>query len=286
MINSNRTKTGLCSIFLYQRTKDESVLDGVFKNRIPTLRYWAAQHYFPGLDLSIEDFYSELVIVFVKAIDGYKLNRGSFNTCLYTFLSNRIKNIKAGKYAKKRQPEFYDGSLTGMVLSLDMPYEEKNGKTITLGEKLEDEDSRDYEKMKEEEEFEDTVKILSDGNPKLKEIFIKLSEGNSISSLMREYKIKEGELKIDVNLAEKINCSANECDEHSEKIVIDKIKEKHGNNFKLIDFKVHNDIVKYKVEMRKTEESDLFFKTIRNLKKNKDSYVKLIQEKKEKTFEC
>lgn len=255
----------------YQRTKDEEVLTRIFKNRIPTLKYWAVQHYFPGLALSIEDFYGELVIVFVKALEHYKYGRGSFNTCLYTFLLNRIKNIKAGKYAKKRLPEFYEGTLSGIMLSLDYAVEE-GGKSITLQDKLESEESVDFQHNQNEVHFNESVNILSEGNVKLKEIFFKLGRGSSVSSLLKECKTKHGEIELDNELCneyEKTKCKS---------IIVNKIKEKYQTDkFKLLDYRVECNILSYQIEMKKTQESELLTKTIKNLKDNKERYMKMIR---------
>ena len=258
---------------LYQRTKDERILEKIFNDRKPTLQYWAVQHYFPGLAPSIEDFYGELIIVFVKALEYYKYGRGSsFNTCLYTFLLNRIKNIKAGKYAKKRKPESYEGPLSGIMLSLDYQYDEKDGSSITLKEKIENEDSLDYEKTKNNVNFEESIDILSNGNPKLKEVFMKIGNGNSISSIMRDSKIKDGEVNIDDAFV--INYENNKC----KSVIIDKIKEEHKlNSFKLLNFEIKGSILKYQVEMKKTKESEMISKTMRYLKKNKEQYINLFK---------
>ena len=78
----------------FQKSGDMSILEDVYIKRIPTLKVWAVKNYYPGLELTIDDFMEELSIVFVKAANKYNPEKGSFNTCLYTFLTNRIKNIK------------------------------------------------------------------------------------------------------------------------------------------------------------------------------------------------
>ena len=260
-------------VALYQQTKDENIIRKVFEARIPTLKYWATKHYFPGLAQSIEDFYGELVIVFVKTVKGYKYGRGSFNTCLYTFLSNRIKNIKSGKYAKKRKPDTYEGSISSMTLSLDHAYSYDNvsGKPLTLEDKIINEHTVNPDDNSDIHLYE-TIKMLSGGNEKLEDMFVQLSSGKSVSTVLKESKIKEG--IIDVLEPE---CLANKdaiYDKIKSHIVeLNKVNSCSKNlEFELIEYNVKDNKIKYIIEMKKTEESELLSKTIRKLKKNKGKY--------------
>jgi len=163
------------------------------------------------------------------------------------------------------------------MLSLDFTYDgDSSGEfTNTLGERLENEDSHDYEKNVDEINFRDSIDILSDGDPRLKDIFVKIGNGNSISSIIKDFKRREGSVEIDNTFAEKVLCS--EC----KKVVSEKIKEVLKiDNFKLLDYVIDSNILSYTIEMRKTEESDLLSKTIRNLKKNKDYYLDKIKGEK------
>ena len=260
---------------LYNRTKDDKVLEKVFQNRVPTLKYWAAKHYFPGLSLSLEDFYGELVIVFMKTVKGFQYGRGSFNTCLYTFLLNRIKNIKSGRYAKKRKPDHYEGSINNMILSLDYEYSEKDGKSITLEEKLENEDSNDYDNINGEINLKESVHILANGDPKLKNVLVRLGRGDSINCILKHYKTKEGKIKLDSKLKEELENAS------SEKIIINKIKELSGiTDFKLISYNVGYKFLKYTVEFKKTQETDSLAKSLRKIKKDKKYYLELFKDEK------
>ena len=261
---------------LYQKTHDVDILERVFKNRIPTLKFWAKKHYFPGLAPSIEDFYGELVIVFVKAIEGYSIERGAFNTCLYTFLLNRIKNIKSGKYTKKRRPDSYDGPISGIMLSLNMNYDEKGGKTITLEEKIENEDSQDYKKNMDSIYFDESLKILSNGDETLTDMLKKIGNGQSINSVLKEYKTKNGEIHVDQETAIMIK------DKRRRSILSKKIEEMHKiNNFKLMDYCIEGTRVKYVIEFSKTKESLMLSKTLRHIRKNKNTYSNLLRVRNE-----
>ena len=264
-------------IDLYNKTKDNLVLEKVFNNRIPTLKYWAAKHYFPGLALSLEDFYGELVIVFMKAVEKYEYGRGSFNTCLFTFLLNRIKNIKFCKYAKKRKPENYEGSINNIVLSLDYEYSEKNGKFVTLEEKLENEDSNDYNSTNNELNFKESVNILANGDTKLKDVLVRLGHGDSINCILKHYKTKEGKIKLDNKLKEELY------EVKDDSIVISKIKELSGiSDFKLISYNVGYKFLKYTVEFKKTQEADNITKSLRKIKNDKERYLELFRGEKYK----
>lgn len=256
-------------IYEYQTTKNVEILERVFKNRVSTLKYWAKKHYFPGLAPSIEDFYGELVIVFVKAVESYKVGRGSFNTCLYTFLLNRIKNIKSGKYARKRQPENYEGTLSGIMLSMDHVYGDGE-EGMTLGDKIENESSNDYHQAMCNLNFSDSLNILSDGNERLKDLLVKIGNGNSIQAVLKECKTRNGVIKVDDDTVNKLINSENNIENHIREI-------HHLKDFKLIDYDIVNNSLKYTIELKKTEDSDMLSKAIRKIRNNKNRYLKLIK---------
>lgn len=253
---------------LYKQNKDDKLLENIFKKRIPTLKYWALKHYFPGLALSVEDFYGELIIVFMKAIEGYNIKRGNFNTCLYTYLLNRIKNIKNKKYAKKRIPINYEGPLSGILLSLDYQYGEDGNKKTTIKDIINNEISSDYEKNIDNANFEDYVNIFSDGDIRLKDIFSKLGDGYSVGTIMKECKTKNGEMILTDDIMKNINNT------NIKNIIVEKIKnDTKIVNFKLIDYTIEENIIKYSIEVKKTLESELFSKAIRKIRKNKKMYI-------------
>lgn len=242
----------------YQKTKDDNILNEIYEARVPTLEFWAKKHFYNGLACSEKDLFNELTITFIKAVKGYKKNRGDFNTCLFTFLSNRLKNIKKSLHAKKRTSEIYDGPRSGMVLSLDYSYMDDEEGNLTLQDVLPD-DLYEENSAPVSMNLEDTINVLSNGDDDLCEFFKNISEGRSISSLIKEYKIKKGNIKY----------NGSDDKNKIKKIIQDKLKE----DFILIDFKVENGSLEYKVELKKEQKAEAIIKKIRELKRNKEYYL-------------
>jgi len=254
----------------FQKTGDMKVLEKVYRNRIPTLRSWATKHFYPGLAISVEDLFSELSVVFVRAAQKYDRRRGSFNTCLFTFLLNRVKNIKNSKHAKKRISEFYNGPLCGMILSLDFPYNDKDGSEVTLKDVIPSGNPHEKEFNLNKTHFDETLEILANNNSRLKKFLEKVSEGNSLTALIKEYRTKHGFVHITRNQAKKF------CKNKCSKVVKELLKGKGAINgdFKLISYVVEGSSrLKYAVELKKTEETDFIMRTIRELRKNKEHYI-------------
>lgn len=254
----------------FQKTGDLMLLEKVYKNRIPTIRTWANKHYYPGLISSVEDLFEELSFVFVKAAQKYDSKRGSFNTCLFTFLLNRIKNIKNSKHAKKRVSEEYDGPISGMILSLDYSYNDKDGSAITLKDVIPSPTStNDKGYILSGTYFDETINILSSNNPMFKGFLVKISEGGSLASLLKEYKTRRGKIKINRGQAKKIGKRS------CKKAVANLIKQNEivKGDFKLLNYKIDSNDLIYEVEMKKTSETDCIMKTIRDLRRNRGSYI-------------
>lgn len=248
----------------YQETKDKKILDQIYRHRIPSLKNWSHQHYYPGLiGGSVDDLYSELTIAFIKAVNTYKPNKGSFNSWLFTILLNRIKNIKNMRYAKKRTSEDYDGALNGMILSLDYVYNEQESGS-DLHELIEDKKENNSMLLKE------TIGVLSENNPKIRKYLVDIGNGSSISSVIKNSKIKNGYLNLSSSKCSKLD--------KSEKPKIEKlIQEKLGKkDFSLIDYSVKNKRIYYTVEFKKTKESEILEKGIKDIRKNKDYYCEIL----------
>ncbi len=175
----------------YKRTGDQKIFERLYSNRIPTLKNWAMKHYFPGLAPSIEDFFAELRIIFCKAIQKYELGRGSFNTCLFTFLLNRVKNIKSSKFAKKRVPEGYEGALGAIELSLDYNYGSESGESSTIQDHLESKESDNHESNKML--YDEIIDVLSDGNMTLKNVFVSIGDGETLLASIKEHTMNDKE---------------------------------------------------------------------------------------------
>ena len=252
----------------FQKTGNLQLLERVYLNRVPTLRSWANKNFYPGLTTSVEDLFEDLSLVFVKAAQKFRKNRGNFNTCLFTFLLNRIKNIKNSKHAKKRISEEYEGPLCSMVLSLDFPYSDKDGSDLTL---------KDVIPCKEEKEdslyFREAIAFLSRDNDLLRGFLKKISEGNSLASLLKEYRTRNGSVHLPTRKAKMIGNKKNK------KMALEILKDKNiiNGEFKLLGYEIRGSKMKYRVELKKTEETDFIVKAIRDLRKHKDYYMPRIR---------
>ena len=257
----------------FQKTGDLKLLEKLYKQRIPTLHSWANKYYYPGLVSSVEDLFAELSVVFVKAAEKYDKKRGAFNTCLYTFLLNRIKNLKSSKHAKKRISDDYTGPLCGMILSLDFAYNDKDGSAVTLKDIIPSEASEKENFVLKEAMFDETVKVLSENNPQFEEFLLKISEGGSLASLLKEHKTKSGSITVKPSQANKLKTT------RSKKMVVDLLRAQHkiSGDFVLVDYDIVGHQVNYVVEMKKTDEVDNILKTIRELRKNKELYLNRIK---------
>lgn len=257
----------------FQKTGDLDILERVYKNRIPTLKGWAIKHYYPGLTSSVEDLFEELSVVFVKAAKTYNGDKGQFNTWLWTLLINRLKNIKNSKHAKKRISEHYDGPLSGMLLSLDYSYSDCDGAEVTLKDIIASNPSDHHgDTVTEETSFEETVRILAKDNEVFEDALRKIGEGNSVASLVRDYKRRKGYIKV--TPAEATRFRKNKC----KRMVADLLANKKVcQTFKLIGYEVVGTKLYYEIEMKKSPEADLVMKTIRDLRNNKDVYIRQIR---------
>lgn len=261
-------------VAIFQDTGDMRLLEKIYRNRIPTLKSWANKHYYPGLTLSVEDLFEELSFVFVKAAQKYDRKRGNFNNCLFTFLDNRLKNIKSSKHAKKRVSDKYDGPLSGMILSLDYCYNDKDGSQITLKDIISNPETSDKSYVHRNTSFDETINVLSNSNPQFKAFLIKVSQGGSLTSLIKEYKIKHGKIKVDAKQVKILN------KRRSKKTVYEIIKaqETFDNEFKVINYSLDKtSYLTYEVELKNTKETDSIMRSLRELKKNKSSYIDRIR---------
>lgn len=251
----------------FQKTGNMQLLEKIYNNRIPTLKVWATKHFYPGLAMSQDDLFEELSVVFVKAAQKFDKARGNFNTCLFNFLLNRIKNMKNGMHAKKRVSETYEGPRSGMILSLDFPYNDKDGADITLKDVIPD---PEFDGKKSQ--IDDTIDVLSGGDDVIKDFLYKVSHGESVSNLLKEAKQKAGTFKVNNNAIKKIKLGGKKA-----------IKELLKNNkvfdqeFDVVEYGINDSELNFKVQLRKTKEFELISKAIRNFKKNKKQYISKIR---------
>lgn len=254
-------------VLKFQQNGDMRLLEKLYNNRIPTLKVWATKNFYPGLAISQDDLFEELSVVFVKAAQHFDKSRGNFNTCLFNFLLNRIKNMKNGMHAKKRVSETYEGPRAGMVLSLDYAYNDKDGSDVTLKDIIPD---PEYDGKKTP--IEDTVEVLAGGNTVLRDFLYKVSHGESISNLLKEAKQKEGTFKINSSSIKKIK--------NGGKKVIKELLKDHkvfDQEFEVVEYKLTDLDLVFKVQLRKTKEYEMLSKAIRNFKKNKKQYISRIK---------
>jgi hypothetical protein len=259
-------------VVLFQKTGDVEVFEKLYANRIPTLKVWANKYYY--LLGSADDMFGELSFYFSKAVKKYDKKRGSFNTCLYTFLLHRIKNIRNGKKAKKRKPVGADPhSISNCTLSLDYDYNTKDGNESTLKDLLANESDIGEKDIIEKINLEETINVLSKINPNIQGFLKRLGDGNTISSLIKELRLKKGRIKLNKAQANKLKIK-NKCN----RVVSDIIKDKTDIvKFQLVEYKVTStDSLHYTVELPKTKEADLVMKTIRHLRTNKEYLLNTI----------
>jgi len=101
----------------YQKNGDEVLFEKIYNARIPTIKWWTRKYHCVMGNYS--DMEGELRYYFVRAINAYDKKRGSFNTCLFTFFLNRIRNIITKRSSNKRMPKGVKSNLDNFVLSLD-----------------------------------------------------------------------------------------------------------------------------------------------------------------------
>jgi len=258
----------------FQETGDMAVLEEVYVKRLPTLKNWALRYYYPGLEISIDDFMEELSIVFVKAANKYNIKKGSFNTCLYTYLLNRIKNMKNSTHAKKRRPKDYDGPVSGILLSLDHVYSnDKSTGETTLKDILANEDIEE-EKVFSETNFRETIGILSGGDEVLENVFIKLGQGSTLSSIIKDLKIVEGNVKL--SNAEVNNLKLG--DSNVLKNIIFNQSDIDYGEFTIVGWELSdNNKVTYSIELMDNETVKKIKNKIKYLRKNKEEYIEKIK---------
>jgi hypothetical protein len=281
MNNSNEDKKEIvvidrdqedASVEQFQKTGDLKILEEVYTQRIPTIKSWANKHYYPGLTYSVEDLFEDLSVVFVKAAEKYDKSRGTFNTCLFTFLLNRLKNIKNSKHAKKRLPEEYEGPAIGMVLSLDYPYNTSDGSEVTLKDVIPANEPTETDYVLTNTYMEETLNVLSHNNSDFKSFLSRIGEGNSLVSLIREYKTRKGTIKVSKSQAKRFG--SRKCN----RMVSNLIKTEVDADFTLLGYEVEGTSrLRYEVELKKTEETDQFMRSLREIRKNKDTYKRRLE---------
>ncbi|MFA7219433.1 MAG: hypothetical protein WC119_02935 [Synergistaceae bacterium] len=258
----------------FQKTGDLATLEAVYRQRIPTIKSWANKHYYPGLTFSVDDLFEDLSVVFVKAAEKYDRSRGTFNTCLFNFLLNRLKNIKNSKHAKKRKSDEYQGPAIGMILSLDYEYNADDGAEVTLKDIIPANNPTETDYVLTNMYMEEALDVLSHNNPEFKEFLSKIGEGSSLVSLIRQYKTKKGSIKVSPVDAKRFRTK--KCNKMVSTLLKDKKITKE--DFTLLGYEVDSkNRLRYEIELKKTKETDQFMRSLRELRKNKEFYREKIK---------
>lgn len=86
-------------VLQFQETGDEEILEQIHQNRESTFSFLEGKY--SWLD---EDIRSEIIVVFIKSVHGYKSGKKSFNTYFFTSVLNHMRNIIKSKSRHKRTP--------------------------------------------------------------------------------------------------------------------------------------------------------------------------------------
>ncbi len=260
------------NVIKYQKTHDMTIFEKLYQDRIPSLQIWARRYHW--LTDSKENMFGELRFYFMKAVNKYQKNRGSFNTCLYTFLLNCVRNLKTGKKAKKRKPEGADpNSTTNFILSLNYPYgNSKDGDGRSLMDIISDK-IEDKKRVTDQICLEETMDILSSDNRIIRKFMMGLSDGHTLGNMIKSFKIKQGNIKISKNCYSRLVGK-----KKNKKIVANLIRGKKdiSDDFSVVDYAVTPNTLVYTIEMKKTKESDLILRTVRKLRRNREHIMERI----------
>lgn len=256
----------------YQKNGDEILFEKIYNARIPTIKWWTRKyHCVMG---SYSDMEGELRYYFVRAVNAYDKKRGSFNTCLFTFFLNRIRNIITKRASNKRMPKGAKSNLDNFVLSLDYGWDKTKDEggiaESAFASKLID---RNFKKISDDMSMTETVSVLSKGNPFLKEVFHRLGEGHTISSVLQDAKTRNGRIKVSRNKL-KVLRNKKHCKTMVSKIIKKDVKVKSG--FSVIGYKIEKNKISYVIRLKKTKESDEILRVIRKLRKKRKELMRNI----------
>jgi hypothetical protein len=179
--------------------------------------------------------------------------------------------------AKKRLPEGMNPNLMSKFMySLDYAYGHDEDSETTLKDVL----SNKYKSESSALDgiiYDETISKISNNNAVVKGFLHKLSLGNTVSSLLKEYRTKTGNIKIDKNVFKHIKSS-----KEKEILVSDIIRDNDDINseFMVIDYDISNkddyNNLSYTIEMKKTNETDTVIKALRRMKRDKDMIISKI----------
>lgn len=256
----------------YQKNGDERLFEKIYMARIPTLQIWTRKYYY--LLGNKEDMYGEFCVCFARAVQTFKKGKGAFNTWLFTLLLNCARNFQTGRRAKKRLPKGINpNSMGSFMLSLDYSYDGKDGTENTLKDILADKMSVDAEAIGKII-IDETADIMANHNPVVKGFLKRLSDGNTIASLVKEYKTRRGKINISESQIKRLH------GKYKQKKIVTRLIRANTeiqDDFSLLDYTVSTpNNLYYTIEMKKTKEADLVMRTIRRLRKDKKNVLSRI----------
>ena len=111
----------------------------------------------------------------------------------------------------------------------------------------------------------DTINYLSNGDELMKNVFVELSRGSTVISIIKDVKTRNGRLNLKPKQAEKF--SRRRCNRMVKLLI--KERKRIKDDFVLVDYEVDSNKLNYTIEMKKTEEADHILRTMRKIKKNK-----------------
>lgn len=264
----------------FQNTGDSKIFEEIFTTRVPTLQIWARRYSYlmdcRDKIVAKEDMFGELSKYFTKAVYTYKKQKGSFNTCLFTYLLNCVRNLQISKRAKKRLPKGMDANaMTNFILSLDHSYNDKDGDNKnTLGDIVSGQ-MKQNDNVVDQINFNETLDVISNGDSNIKGFLRKLGDGNTLSSLLKECKMVKGSIKIGKKQFNYLKDTVK-----YKRIVSDLIKKATNNEdaFSIVEYHVGGACrLYYTMEMHKTDDSNYILKIIRKLRRDKRTILSRLQ---------
>lgn len=250
---------------LYQKTKDPELLEKLYIQRIPTLQIWAQQYGY--LVDSNEDMFGELVPQFLRAISKYERGKGSFNTYLFKSLQNCIRNKYSRGRAKKRVPYGMEAMSSCLfLLSMDYDYNQKEGDHSTLKDVLSSK-ILTGDKITNDIGLRESIQIICQQDEHMKDVLKRISDGDTLASIIQDAKTQKGKIKISKAQANIIK------KKKRNKTVVSNLIKKNTDiktKFGLVQYNVlgENDL-HYTICLHKTKNADRILKSMRKFRRNK-----------------
>ena len=147
----------------YLRTGDQRLFETFYRRRIPTIKYLANKYKWLS-----EDAFSEILVVFVRTVEGYGKNGKTtdFNTFFFSSVKNNFSNVAKKKFRKKRTTsEGHDPAYH--TVSLDSCIDGNNDSPL-FHELI----TSSYDERYEDDAMIECVDRICDGNKFLSEVLL------------------------------------------------------------------------------------------------------------------